>query len=186
MLRKRSGYRQYFKPIDPFWSIYNVGPYSLAPWKVVWPGEVAPSLRVAVVKTRVKKPVLCDQTNYFVDCVNEDQANFLTAMLNSTCVRCYYESLAYKHTSMDFIKGLALPQFDPTISTHNLLSDLSRQCQRAAAEDDPKGVEALEAKLDKAAARLWGIADDELKAIQDALGEVSKSKHEAEDKEEDG
>ena len=174
VLRKRSGYRQYFKPTDPFWSVYNVGPYSLAPWKVAWPGEVAPSLRVAVVGKHMKKPVLCDQTNYFVDCAIEDQANFLNAMLNSSCVRLYYDSLAYKHTSMDFIKGLALPQFDATISAHNLLSELSRQCQRAAAEGDTKGIEALEAKLDRAAAKLWGVTDDELKSIQQALNEGSR------------
>jgi len=47
-------------------------------------------------------------------------------------------------------------------------------------EDHPRLIEAafpikqaaLEAEIDRAAARLWDITDDELKAIQDALREV--------------
>src|SRR5260370_2826358 len=35
-LRKRAGFRKYFDSSDPFYSIYNVGPYTLAKWKVVW------------------------------------------------------------------------------------------------------------------------------------------------------
>jgi len=37
---------------------------------------------------------------------------------------------------------------------------------------DTDTVVALEAEIDRDAARLWGITDDELKAIQDALREV--------------
>ncbi|MFH0883019.1 MAG: hypothetical protein V2A56_08535, partial [bacterium] len=35
-LRLRSGYKKYFRPTDPFYSVYNVGPYTMAPWKIVW------------------------------------------------------------------------------------------------------------------------------------------------------
>ena len=37
---------------------------------------------------------------------------------------------------------------------------------------DTDTVATLEAEIDEAVARLWGITDDELKAIQDALREV--------------
>jgi hypothetical protein len=46
-LRKRSGYRQYFSPSDPFYSIYNVGPYTMSEWKVMWP-EVGHTVRAGV------------------------------------------------------------------------------------------------------------------------------------------
>ena len=35
------------------------------------------------------------------------------------------------------------------------------------------GCEAWEAEIDRAAAKIWGITDDELRAIQDALAEMS-------------
>jgi hypothetical protein len=38
-------------------------------------------------------------------------------------------------------------------------------------------VSALETEVDKAAAKLWGITDHELKAIQLALGETGKTRH---------
>jgi len=42
----------------------------------------------------------------------------------------------------------------------------------AATQGDTDTVAALEAEIDRVAARLWGITADELKAIQDALREV--------------
>jgi len=38
--------------------------------------------------------------------------------------------------------------------------------------DDTDTVVALKAEIDRAAAQLWSITDDELKAIQDGLREV--------------
>ena len=48
-LRQRSGYRKYFKPTDPFWSMYNVGPYTLAPYRVFW-RQFLPELRMVLVE----------------------------------------------------------------------------------------------------------------------------------------
>ena len=62
-LRGRSGYRQYFKPSDPFYSMYNIGPYTMAEWKVLWP-EVGHSVRASVSgpSTVEKKSSLPDHT----------------------------------------------------------------------------------------------------------------------------
>jgi hypothetical protein len=43
----------------------------------------------------------------------------------------------------------------------------------------------LETDIDKAAAKLRGITDEELKAIQDALAESSRGKRQADGDEED-
>ena len=55
----------------------------------------------------------------------------------------------------------------------------------AAAKDKQEQVSALEKEMDEAAAKLWGITSHELKAIQNALQEVSSSKTETEEEEED-
>jgi SAM-dependent methyltransferase len=178
-LRKRSGYGQYFDPSDPFWSVYNVGTYSLSAWKVAWPGEVAPRLNAAVVHNQSGKTIICDQTAYFVDCSDEDQANFLCAVLNSSPVCCYYKVVAYKHTSMDFIKSLASPAFHAETPNHKRLSDLGKECRRLATKGDAKLLAATEVEIDKTAAKLWGITDDELRAIQEALAETGRDKRAA-------
>ena len=53
-LRGRSGYRQYFKPSDPFYSMYNVGPYTMAEWKVVW-REQSSLFQAALCWTEITK-----------------------------------------------------------------------------------------------------------------------------------
>ena len=171
-LRQRSGYRKFFKSTDPYWTMYDVGPYTLAPWKVVWPGEVAPSLRASVVNVYLNKPIVCDQTNYFVECSDETSSHFLCALLNSAVIRCYYKAVAYKHTSMHFIRDLSIPNFDSNDSTHKTLADLSQRCHEAAAKGLTDTVAQLEEEADKAAAKLWSITDDELMAIQEALKEM--------------
>lgn len=168
-LRKRSGFRQYFKPTDPFWSMYDVGSYTLAKWKVVWPGQVAPSLRASVVNAYQNKPIICDQTSYFVGFDEKAHAHFFCAILNSSPIRRYYKAVAYKHTSMHFINDLSIPRFNPKDKLHELLAELSEKAHKATGEGDSDTVKALEAEIDREAAELWGITNQELKAIQDAL-----------------
>ncbi len=64
------------------------------------------------------------------------------------------------------------------------LADLSMECH-SVSKDKEADVRPLEAEVDKAAAKLWGITDDELKGIQEALAETSKSKRAEQEDEED-
>jgi hypothetical protein len=77
------------------------------------------------------------------------------------------------------MEHIAVPQFNRKHNEHSRLAQLSRQCHTAATQDNAKKVAELEAEIDRAAARLWGITDDELLAIQDALTEMSPGKTEA-------
>jgi hypothetical protein len=54
-----------------------------------------------------------------------------------------------------------------------------------AREGDQGELAAIGQRLDKAAAKLWGITDDELKAIQEALAETGKSRRKAKEEDED-
>ncbi len=47
-LRTRSGYRRYFTEDAPFYSMFDVGDYTFAPYKVVWPW-ISSSLVAAVI-----------------------------------------------------------------------------------------------------------------------------------------
>ncbi|MBM3334963.1 SAM-dependent DNA methyltransferase, partial [Candidatus Sumerlaeota bacterium] len=170
-LRRRSGYRKYFKPTDPFYSMYDVGPYTLAPWKVVWPGEVAPRLEAAVLgPTKEKQIVINDQTVYACAFQRRQEAHFMCALLNSVVVRLYYRAAAYKHTSMHFVKALALPNYCGK-PVHQRLAELSKRCHEVVLSDTDALREA-EAEIDELAARLWGISPAELRAIQAALAEM--------------
>jgi len=176
-LRGRSGFRKYFEPSDPFYSMYNVGPYSLAEHKVVWAGQVALSLEASVVSgLKPTKPDLNDQTAYLIPFSSQDEAFFFSGLLNSAPIRAYYQCVAYKHTSMDFIQDVALPTFKPGNDAHAHLADLSERCHQAAAQNDAAALAALQGEVDQAAAALWGIDGPELAAIRQALDEMQKVK----------
>lgn len=74
------------------------------------------------------------------------------------------------------LNRIQLPKFDGGNPIHSSLLQLSLRIHAAAASEDLRVVASLEVEVDKAAARLWGITDDELGAIQKALGRSGESK----------
>lgn len=176
-LRKRSGFKQYFKPSDPFYSIGNISPAILAKWKVMWP-EVGNTIRAGVcgpIRMEKSKPVLPDHTLVAVGCEKKEEAHYLCALLNSSPARCTVASYITLHPSPHVLENISLPRFEAKKKLHQTLAQLSMSCHAAAARGDREAVLALEAEIDRAAAKLWGITDEELRAIKDALQELKLS-----------
>jgi len=174
-LRGRSGYRQYFKPTDPFYSMYNVGPYTMAKWKVLWP-EVGHTVRAAVCgpnKVEKAKPSLPDHTIIAVSCDSSDEACYIAGLLNSSPAQVAAAAYVVLHPSPHIMENIGIPRYNNENAFHELVVQKSAACHTAAAKGDADAVAALEAEIDRAAAKLWGITDDELRAIQDALAEMS-------------
>ncbi len=83
LLRTRSGYRKYFDPSkDAFWTIYNVGEYTLAPFRVAFK-ELTDFFQCAVVPAS-SKPIVPDTKLRFIDCPSAGEAYFLCGLLNSS------------------------------------------------------------------------------------------------------
>ena len=181
-LRQRSGYRRYFKPTDPFWSMYNTGPYTLAPWKVMWP-EVGHEVQAGVCNpmlgefARLDKTPVPDHTVIAISCERgKSEAYFLAAGLNSSPSRAIGLGYITLHPSPHVLAYIAVPRFDPKNTLHIDLAQLSECCHDAKANGDESTITALESEIDKASAPLWDITDDELKAIQDALKDMKQPK----------
>ncbi len=169
-LRGRSGYRKYFKPSDPFYSIYNVGPYTMSEWKVVW-REQSSIFQAAVVGKKSHQVILPDHKLMMVRCNSQKEADFLVGMLNSSPSRLAIHSYVIStSTSTHILQNIAVPRFRKTEDVHMRMTELSRQCHVAANNGEQLG--ALEAEVDEAAARIWGITNTELKAIREALSEM--------------
>jgi hypothetical protein len=173
-LRGRSGFKQYFKPSDPFYSMYNVGPYTLAKWKVLW-SEVGHSVRAGVCgpsSVEKAKPSLPDHTIVAVSCETLNEAFFVAGLLNSSPATIAAAGYIVLHPSPHIMRNIAIPKFNRSDRTHTRLADLSRECHTAAEKNDTDRIAELEAEIDDAAASLWGITPAELKAIQKGLAEV--------------
>jgi len=81
--RNRAIYRE-----KPMFSIFGIGDYSFSPWKVAISG-MSKKLNFRVVGPYEGKPVLLDDSCYFVSCESRDEARLLATLLNSSVAQEY-------------------------------------------------------------------------------------------------
>ncbi len=171
----RSGYRKFFqKSGAPFYTIYNVGPYTMSPYKVGWAREKA-FLKCSVFSQAsfgaTSKLIIPDQTVQFIDFQSEIESHFVCAALNSAPAvavpLCYTTDI-----TTHILKVIGIPKFDAGNPIHTRLVALSQQAHQLAATGDEAGLAAVEAQVDEAAAELWSITDRELKEIRRSLEEL--------------
>ena len=171
-LRQRSGYRKYFRPADPFYSMYDVGPYTLSPWKVLWP-EVGHTVRAGVcgrAKEDSAKAALPDHTIIAISCQTAEESHYLCALLNSSPAQLLTLGYVVLHPSPHVLDHLSLPVYCGK-PAHERLAALSKGCHQVI-RSDTVALLKTETEIDELAAQLWGITPAELRAIQEALREM--------------
>ncbi len=172
VLRKTGIFRRYYKPTDPFYSIFNIGDYTFSTHKVVI-REIADSLTAAVVEPRGGKPCIPDHKLVMVEARCADEAHFLCGVLNSAPARLFVGSYVLNtQFSTHILDRLAVPTFSKTDSAHAKLARLSAEAHEAAAKEDLRALSAVEAEIDRVAARLWGLSEDDLAEIKRSLEEA--------------
>lgn len=90
-LEKRSS--SIYKNRPPF-SVFGVGDYTFAPWKVAISGFYK-SLKFRIIGPLDKRPVIFDDTIYFLPCWSEIEAKFLLDLLNSSVATEFFESIIF-------------------------------------------------------------------------------------------
>jgi hypothetical protein len=183
VLRERAAFKRYFTRKDkngrivetgPFYSMFDVGTYTFAPWKVVW-REVAHTLDAAVAPPFDDKPTVPDHTLILIDCASNEEAHYLCAALNSSPVRLGVQAYIVLHPDPHILEHIRIPRFDPKNPVHCRLAELSMQAHEAAKIGDEMRLREIEAEIDRQAAKLWGLSDDELRDIQQSLTELSET-----------
>ena len=168
-LRKRSGFRKYFKKDDPFYSIYNVGPQTFADAKVIW-RQMIPNLTPAVACGR-DKPAIPQHVITLVAFPAEREAHYFCAVMGSSPSRLIAAnySTGKSFGAPHILHHIRIPRFDPKNALHRRLARLSERAHKAAARGQTYRLAGIEARVDDAAAELWGITAKELTIIQRAL-----------------
>lgn len=87
--RKSSIYRK-----QPRFAIFGIGPYTFTPWKVAISG-LYKQLRFTVVGPHQGKPVVLDDTCYFIACASSTEAELLATMLNSTIAQQFFHAFIF-------------------------------------------------------------------------------------------
>lgn len=165
---------QFFDPdSDPFYSSYNVGTYTFQPYKVVWK-EIASEIEAAVIAPGTSSVVIPDHKLVMVAFESAEEAHFLCALLNTSPVRALVRGYAVQTSISGHVCEYArLFDYSPVNGAHKALAELSMQCHESAACGDGARLAAAEAEIDRVAAKLWNITDNELKAIWEELPKVT-------------
>jgi hypothetical protein len=126
--RRRSSAVRALMERGPFYSMFAVGPYTLAPVKVVW-RRMDRRMNAAVVEGA--RPVIPQETCVFIAAESSDEAHYLCARLNSEPV----DSLVRAHSvaggkgfgSPGVLEVLGLRRYDAANPQHRALAEQSRQ-----------------------------------------------------------
>ena len=78
----------------PRFSVFGVGDYTFAPWKVAVSGMYK-SCRFEVVGTHQGKATVLDDTCYFIPCSSKEEARFICELLNSDICQRFLRSLVF-------------------------------------------------------------------------------------------
>jgi hypothetical protein len=181
VLRCRAAFKRYFRPDrDPFYSMFNIGDYTFAKWKVVW-REVSHVLDAAVAGPDHAKPTIPDHTLIAVECSGQTEAHFLCAALNSSPSRHVVQSYIVLHPDPHILENVRIPKFDPKDKVHKRLAELSmlaHELARTPASDKPQAagrkLEEVEAEIDIESAKLWNLSASDLAEIQRSLEELTE------------
>lgn len=113
----------------PRFSIFGVGDYSFSPYKVAISGFYK-KLRFAVVGSHQGKPVVLDDTVYFVSCQSKSEAEYIAGLLNSDLAREFYSALVFwdhkRPITVDILRRLDLLALAKELGSADVLAEFIR------------------------------------------------------------
>ena len=162
----------------PFFSLFNVGAYTFAPYKVCWPmgasqmrasvaGDFAFSTTGGTTQRRTIVPAT--GTTSYVSFEVEEPAHFLCGLLNSLPVSAYIRSFSSAGRGFgapSIVGKLRLPAYNPESGSHRRLVELSRDCHAAVRDGKAAELPDIEHSVDTVAASLWDITVAELDLLR--------------------
>jgi hypothetical protein len=108
----------------PMFSVFGVGPYSFAPWKVAISG-LYKNMAFVVVPPCEDRPVMVDDTCYSIPCRSEAEAKLLHDLLSSTEAKQFLNSLVFADSkrpiTVDVLRRLSVEELARRHGRHDEL-----------------------------------------------------------------
>jgi hypothetical protein len=128
----------------PPFAIFGVGDYTFAPWKVAISG-LYKTLRFRVVGPEAGKPVVFDDTCYFVACGSRAEAELVAALLSSDIAREFFTAFVFwdakRPITVDLLRRLDLRRLADELGRSAELAGLRvRMADAAGAGAEPASV----------------------------------------------
>jgi len=175
MLRRRAAFKRYFKDDAPYWSMFDIGEYTFADYKVVWPW-ISSRVRAAVAVRSAGKVIVPEHNTSFVSFDSEEEAHYFCAAFNSCpcegAIMFSYCGGGGGLASPSVLERVRVPAFCRTNPVHVSMARLSRDTHGAATIGDEQAVLGLEEQVDAQAAKLWSISANEMSEIRRSIEEL--------------
>jgi SAM-dependent methyltransferase len=166
LLLERKGYKKFLSR-QSFYAIYDVGPYTISPYKVGWK-YLSKNLNAAVIYNNDQKIIIPDLNVITISADSLEEAYYLSALLNSSIIqiiiRTYGECL---RITPGIMKQLPIPRYNE--DDHKSLVELGKQSHDNFKDKDQ--VKENEREIDEVYAYILGLNKDNLKMIKDYLHE---------------
>ena len=105
----------------PQFSIFGVGEYSFSPWKVVVSGFYKPP-KFKAIGSLSGKPIVLDDTCYFLPCQTQKEATAIAEMLNSEIAQEFYSAFVFpgskRPITADLLRRLDLLALSQELNTN--------------------------------------------------------------------
>lgn len=108
----------------PLFSVFGVGPYSFAPWKVAVSG-LYKRIEFVVIPPEMERPVMVDDTCYTLACSSQAEAELVCSLLSSKESVSFLNSLIFKDSkrpiTIDVLRNISIVEL---ARHHNRLDEL--------------------------------------------------------------
>ncbi|HEV2295114.1 MAG TPA: hypothetical protein VGR35_14770 [Tepidisphaeraceae bacterium] len=108
----------------PKFSVFGIGPYSFAPWKVAVSG-LYKDISFVIVPPDGERPVMVDDTCYFIPCKTQEEAELLFEMLVSGPAKAFLNSLIFRDSkrpiTADVLRKLSIVELARVLGKLSIL-----------------------------------------------------------------
>jgi hypothetical protein len=187
VLKERPAFKRYFTKkgengriveMGPFYSMFDVGDYTFATYKVVWP-RIASEIVSVVVSLKYGKSILPEDIVTLVACKSLEEAYYICSLMNSTFANFALQAYSMKggksFGAPHVLQNIRIPKFDPNNKLHLYLAELSQKAHEVAKMNNQHTLNQIEEEIDKVSAQIWGLTQEELNEIKISLKELVKN-----------
>lgn len=130
LLEKRGIYQKHLINAKiPLHGLYNIGPYTFSPYKVVWKALASGMISTVISSIETKelgnKLIIPDHNLLMIPFENKEEAHYLCGILNSEIINEFVTSYISWFFSSHILENINIPDFDKNNKKHLKISKLS-------------------------------------------------------------
>ncbi|MHA1380193.1 MAG: N-6 DNA methylase [Candidatus Helarchaeota archaeon] len=171
ILKKRPMYKKYFSSSKaPFYTMFNIGTYTFAPYKVVW-NRMGKSLNASVLKpvkieNLGERVVIPDNVLSFIPFSNQNEAYYTCAIMNSKLCSFLLQNFSLKggksFAPPSILKFLNIPKYYSKNEIHQKLASFSKKIHLTTKE---KEIAVITQKINNLVFNLYKLKPSEISEI---------------------